>query len=145
MGHEWPLCVAYCGFIGQKPGPWFNIMMLSYQHRESHSGDKTILRPSYLHNGISYTGQMASVYWIMNQIYFHASIYVLNNISIYSPKQIQWCMATFLSVYKSQVYDIWTVSNQTSWQKETKHNLIKDMLSYKYRSNTIIYFLCLVK
>ena len=26
--------------------------------------DKTILRPSYLHNGISYTGKMASLYWI---------------------------------------------------------------------------------
>ena len=38
--------------------------MLSYQYRKSHSGDKTILRPSYLHNGISYTGKMASLYWI---------------------------------------------------------------------------------
>ena len=37
------------------PGPWFNIKMSSYQHRKSHCGDKTILRPSFLHNGISYT------------------------------------------------------------------------------------------
>ena len=36
------------------PGPWFNIKMTSYQYRKSHCGDKTILRPSYLHNGISY-------------------------------------------------------------------------------------------
>ena len=45
-------------------GPWFNIKMLSYQYRKSHCGDKTILRPSYLHNGISYTGKMSSLYWI---------------------------------------------------------------------------------
>ena len=48
-----------------KPGPrpWFNIKILSYQYRKSHCGDKTILRPSYLHKGISYTGKMASLYW----------------------------------------------------------------------------------
>ena len=38
--------------------------MSSYQYRKSHCGDKTILRPSYLHNGISYTYKMASLYWI---------------------------------------------------------------------------------
>ena len=46
------------------PGAWFSIKMSSYQHRKSHCGDKTILRPSYLHNGISYTGKTASLYWI---------------------------------------------------------------------------------
>ena len=50
------------------PGPWFNIKMISYQYRKSHCGDKTILRPSYLHNGISYTGKMSSLYWIRAQI-----------------------------------------------------------------------------
>ena len=45
-------------------GPWFNIKTSSYQYRKSHCGDKTILRPSYLHNGISYTGKMTSLYWI---------------------------------------------------------------------------------
>ena len=34
--------------------------MSSYQYRKSHYGDKTILRPSYLHNGISYTDKMTS-------------------------------------------------------------------------------------
>ena len=46
------------------PGPWFNIKMSSYKYRKCHCGDKTILRPSYLHNGISYTGKMISLYWI---------------------------------------------------------------------------------
>ena len=45
-------------------GPWFNIKMLSYQDRKSHCGDNTILRPSYLHNGISITGKTTSLYWI---------------------------------------------------------------------------------
>ena len=34
----------------------------SYQYGKSHCGDKTILRPSYLYNGISYTCKM-SLYW----------------------------------------------------------------------------------
>ena len=46
------------------PGPWFNIKMPSYQYRKSHYGDKRIVRSSYLHNGISYTGKMTSLYWI---------------------------------------------------------------------------------
>ena len=42
--------------------------MPSYQNRKSHCWDKTILRPSYLHNGISYTGKTTSLYWIRAQI-----------------------------------------------------------------------------
>ena len=34
------------------------------QYRKSNCGDKTILRPSYLHNGISYTGKTPSCHWI---------------------------------------------------------------------------------
>ena len=50
-----------------RSGGRFNIKMSSYQYRKSHCGDKTILRPSYLHNGISYTDKMASLYWIRAQ------------------------------------------------------------------------------
>ena len=49
------------------PGPWFNIKMSSYQYRKSHCGDKTVVRSSYLHNGISYTDKMVSFYWISPQ------------------------------------------------------------------------------
>ena len=45
-------------------GPWFNIRMSFYQYRKSYCGDKTILRPSFLHNGISFTGKTTSLYWI---------------------------------------------------------------------------------
>ena len=44
---------AYIIMYSSHPGAWFNIKMLSYQYRKSHYGDKTILQPSYLHNGIS--------------------------------------------------------------------------------------------
>ena len=37
--------------------------MSSYQYRKSYCGDKTVVRSSYLHNGIIYTGKMESLYW----------------------------------------------------------------------------------
>ena len=48
----------------QRLGPRFNIKMTSYQYRKSHCGDKTILQPSYLQNGISYTIKTTSLYSI---------------------------------------------------------------------------------
>ena len=51
-----------------KPGPWFKIKMSSYQYRKSHCGDKMVIRSSYLHNGIFYTGKMTSLYWISPQL-----------------------------------------------------------------------------
>ena len=42
----------------------FNIKMSSYQYRRSHCVDKMVVRSSYLHNGISYTGKKTSLYWI---------------------------------------------------------------------------------
>ena len=67
------------------PGPWLNIKMSSYQYRKSHCGDKTILRPSYLHNGISYTGKMTSLYWIRALIsYGHCLFNGYNLVSVWS-------------------------------------------------------------
>ena len=53
--------------ISDTQAPRFNIKMTSCQYRKSHCGDKTILRPSYLHNGISYTDKTTSLYWIRAQ------------------------------------------------------------------------------
>ena len=66
MGHVNPL----------PPGPWFKIKMSSYQYRKFHCGDKTVVRSSYLHNGISYTGKMASLYWFSPQ----GDVVVLSNL-----------------------------------------------------------------
>ena len=49
-------------FQCQTSGPRFNIKMSSYQYRKFHCGDKTVVRSSYLHNGISYAGKMSSLY-----------------------------------------------------------------------------------
>ena len=46
--------------------PIFNIKMSSYHYRKSHYGDKTVVRSSYLHNEISYTGKTTSLYWTSN-------------------------------------------------------------------------------
>ena len=71
-------------------GPLFNIKFTSYQYRKSHCGNKTILRPSYLHNGISYTGKTTSLYWIRAQIVvIHEHGYPL-----YVPSQ-WWDIKTF--------------------------------------------------
>ena len=51
-------------FTSSYSGPRFNIKMSSYQNRKSHCGDKKVVRSSHLHNGISYTGKTASLYWI---------------------------------------------------------------------------------
>ena len=53
--------------VEYETGPRFNIKMTSYQYRKSHCGDKTVVRSSYLHNGISYAGKMTSLYWIRAQ------------------------------------------------------------------------------
>ena len=65
-GHQLPQCWV-C--THEFPAGWFNKKMPSYQYRKSHCGDKTILRQSYLHNGISYTGKTASLYWIRAQVF----------------------------------------------------------------------------
>ena len=47
------------------PGPNFNIKLsCEYMYMTSHCGDKAVIRSSYLHDVISYTGKMASLYWI---------------------------------------------------------------------------------
>ena len=56
------------------PGPRFNIKMPSYQYMKSHCGDKTVVKSSYLHNGISSTGKMTSFYWIRAQEIIHIGV-----------------------------------------------------------------------
>ena len=58
--------------------------MPSYQYRKSHFGDKTVVRSSYLHNEISYTGKMASLYWISPQATFEPRSYSLARSRVYA-------------------------------------------------------------
>ena len=60
----YPIKISLAEFMQTPwPGPWFNITMSSNQYRKSHCGYKTVIRSSYLHNGISYTGMIKSLYW----------------------------------------------------------------------------------
>ena len=54
---EWDCCSGYLYY-------WFF----------SHCGDKMILRPSYLHNRISYTGKTTSLYWIRPLIFIWVAV-----------------------------------------------------------------------
>ena len=65
-----------------RPGGWINIKMSSYQYRKSHCGDKTILRPSYRHNGISYTGKTTYLYWIGAQSLFNLYSKLYNKVAV---------------------------------------------------------------
>ena len=58
---------------GKTSGPRFNIKISSCQYRKSHCGDKTVVRSSYLHNGISYTAKIY-LYWI-RALYFADTIF----------------------------------------------------------------------
>ena len=64
---NWIMPIFHAKVTFQDPGGCFHVKMSSYQYRNSHCGDKTILRPSYLHNGISFTGKTASLHWIRAQ------------------------------------------------------------------------------
>ena len=65
------------GTRSKYPGGRINIKMPSYQYMKSHCGDKTILWPSYLHNGISYTDTMTSLYWIRAQDMYKQSYHTV--------------------------------------------------------------------
>ena len=97
------------------PEPWFNIKMSSYQYSKSHCGEKTILWPTYLHNGISYTGKMTSLYWI------RAQDTLGNNLapSITTPPRLIWLL-----------YDVSGVRGVTLWSDypagiHTLHQIIE--------------------
>ena len=74
----------------RSPGGWFNIKMTSYQYRKSHCGDKTILRPSYLHSWISYTDKISSLYCIMALKNMDKSLCAQRQQSVAMCKIVQW-------------------------------------------------------
>ena len=96
-----------CNQIGKlKPGGWINIKMPSYQYRKYHCGDKTILWPSYLHNGISYTGKTTPLYWIGALEWVHA------------PKILQWnSLKNSNLLIQENIFDnvLWKMSDILFW------------------------------
>ena len=90
------------------PGGWINIKMPSYQYRKSHSGDKTILWPSYLHNGISYTVKMTSLYWIgAQEIYARLTANPLFIITSDLAVYICWHTLRLCDVFSGKPWKYW--------------------------------------
>ena len=82
---SWNRCMEWAG-------PWFNIEMTSYQYMKSHCGDKTVVRSSYLHNGISYIGKMSSLYWIGPSDWLH-------DLQDGSPARYCWTTSSILLLF----------------------------------------------
>ena len=55
---------------------------------KSTCGDKTVVRSSYLHNGISYTGKMSSLYWIGTQLVITSQHYDSTHFDSVCPRQL---------------------------------------------------------
>ena len=139
------LCHIQCHVIWDhvimEPGPWSNIKMSHYQYRKSHCGHKTDVRSSYLHNVISYTGKMASLYWISSQIvmmwpkYIHTLWQVLDwqlscNILWYQKHSITKYQYKQTVQYLSQEIDrcVW-------WEFEIGFILYSTLLRVKSQNN----------
>ena len=97
-----PVSVLSAPYLQPKSsGPWFNIKMSSYQYRKSHCGDKTVVRSSYLHNGISYTGKMTSLYWTTRPWLTQSTNHVQTRTSLHRhvflsssfPRSVRWSIA----------------------------------------------------
>ena len=88
----------HCHTVQVEPGWWFNIKISSYQYRKSQCGDKTILWPSYLHNGISYRW-----HWISTQISIKPEAILIST------------RIHFKNFYKSAIFLLSSGANRTCW------------------------------
>ena len=89
-----------------------------------------ILRPCYLHNGISYTGKRTSLYWIgaqVMQIWFsgsypswvlHSKLYVLSWLAGTQPRLLRSTLAMVLA--PSNIIKYW--SQYFKWMAESSVN-----------------------
>ena len=112
QGYVWVLIVSKTTLANmsittaKQAGAWFNIKIPSYQHRKSHCGDKTVVRSSYLHNGISYTRKMACLYWISPQNTTTCMCYGLDSVHLWiSETTALWFQGPWLMNYTH--YQVW--------------------------------------
>ena len=106
--------------------------MPSYQYKKFHCGDKTVVRSSHLHNGISYTGKTTSLYWISALIFtLEGSGYVFcrnTKSTVYTTKEDSFVNKTrtitmSLDLIQVEYYDQQT-QNQYEiliWEKRNEH------------------------
>ena len=104
--------------------------MSSYQYRKSHCGDKMVVRSSYLHNGISYTGETTSLYWIRALMLKHRSTSTRSTDSIF----------IVLNHFHTKIlYSLWTASvyKKYFWWKTNITQSFKDI--YSLRPSDVIW------
>ena len=99
-----------CNIWWQRPGPWFNIKMTSCHYRKSYCGDKTVVRSSYLHNGISYTGKTVSVYWIGALMFTSRGINIVGVEAEYYFLLVKFTQIAII-FYEIVCYPCWIISS----------------------------------
>ena len=104
-------------------GPWFSIKMSSNQYRKSHCGDKTVVRPSYLHNGTSYTGKM--IYLIESVYHFHATVFYVPLVGVEASYKLWW--KTF-TVFQNRLINYMYIIKMT-----TSAYCLTECFSYLYQ------------
>ena len=109
-----------------EPGPWFNIKMSFYQYRKSHCGDKTVVRSSYLHNGISYAGKMSSLYWIGALLWP----------SLLLCKYVTWFWWVNPLSQLTYIY-LWTGPHWPAPNSQPNHYLIGDIINSLWHSHSM--------
>ena len=116
-------------------GPWFNIKMPSYQYRKSHCLDKTVVRSSYLHNGISYSGK--TVLCEFQAEIFQLVILTINVISgiVYFREIILESLRSVSETTPGPLFNM----KMPSYQYRKSHCLDKTAVKSSYLHNGISY------
>ena len=103
----------YCQpFWITEPGPLLNIKTVFPRYGDSHVKGKTVVRPSYLYHGNSYTSKMTSLYWDgpqINQKHTDGLVQDCSNSSALAKKRIK---KNFYSMNIHKKYSIttnWTI------------------------------------
>ena len=120
-------------------GAWFIIKMLSYQYRKSHCGDKTIVISSYLHNGISYTGKMTSLYWISGPRSLFALCYHFQVLYLHIRINRNWLLEIWCNMYIIAAVNISTPRISDPW---IHRNLASRVILVRISSLVICAALC---
>ena len=105
------------------------INMSSYQYRKYHCRDKTVVRLSYIHNGISYTGKTTSLYWIRAM---DADIMLPSSRMISDVKKILWARSC---VYPKTVYDWLSLTCLVSSDKKSFRILCSPNSNWHHTGN----------
>ena len=81
-----------------RTGPCLNIKTGLPRYRYYHYKDKTVVRPSYLYNGNSYTGKTTSLYSLTRYCAATSS-------QVKVPNVLRWCLRLFLSDRRRPIID----------------------------------------